>query len=875
MSAIKTKIQSNQKTLARKLKRENKNLNEEGVKKIIKENSKVNVDQTSSDFQTRFSGKKGIVEKREEKNKIKDEVQYINFNTKHRPNPLHEFNNFSPVITLIAMTKEEVNFPSVLLEEKSGYGKYVIAQTAGKTGNPANVSTFIDKSVQGNLEFLIDNLDIDSIIAPTKRNKHTQATNIRFEITEPYSVGLLISTMKIQAARAQQANASETEIGAFNHTKAPYALLIDYVGTVPGKKFDPVAQQVVSTNIEKEYPKRHVIPILFQQIQFRANQGGAVYDCIARPHMEYGLSDINNAIKEDITIKGQTVHEILQSGSDSLMYFLNQKGEYNEKARRYNKTNRVPDGEDFVILFPPENFNNGNLSKEFRTSILRDVSSGYDLTEQDSADENESQRVQNNNILKDYDPTARIEKLLRGEGDFNKDFFVNAVNKSGDLRTGGGIQINQLDGKEYTGNDIGKAKMVWDADVHRENTKIFPDFKENYSWWSGTYERDKLGINFNKKQITFPKGTLVTDIIEMVLILSEYGKKLGESIGDKDSEDGYTEWFRIIPQCFELKDSYVEAVTKSSHKLIVCNVMPYGVMNSTLKSDDQPVDYIEVINKNIVKRYDYLYTGRNQDILDFDLQYNFAFFNTILRDPNNTQSAEPGTKDTGTKKRKTKVFTTTDSVTGKSSQASEKGTSQGTSLQGTNDEAIATSFARDFNQRIINSSVDLIDINLTIHGDPYFLPNSGMSNYINMEKTDKERIEAGESYMENSDGQINFLPKQTLIQITFRSPIDIDKTQGTYIMPSATLIDRNGRQQTVTEFGGIFRVIEIRNEFRGGRFTQVLRCIRSGNMTIGDEKANVTSTTAYEDKEKVSNNAKTKDRKERRKNKKGLNNRSQ
>ena len=175
-----------------------------------------------------------------DKNKIVEETRKINFNNKHKPNPLHGFNNFSAIITLIAMTKEEVNFPNVLLE-KGDYGKFVIAQTAGKTGNRANTSTFIDKSVKGNLEFLIDNLELDSIVAPTKRNKHTQATNIRFEITEPYSIGLLIATMKIQAARAQQADASDKEIGAFNHVKAPYALLIDYVGTVPGKKFDPVS----------------------------------------------------------------------------------------------------------------------------------------------------------------------------------------------------------------------------------------------------------------------------------------------------------------------------------------------------------------------------------------------------------------------------------------------------------------------------------------------------------------------------------------------------------------------------------------------------------------------------------------------------------
>ena len=101
-----------------------------------KNNSKITVDKSTTN-------------EKNDKNKIVEEKRKINFNNKHRPNPLHDFNNFSAIITLIAMTKEEVNFPNVLLD-KGDYGKFVIAQTAGKTGNRANTSTFIDKSVKGN-----------------------------------------------------------------------------------------------------------------------------------------------------------------------------------------------------------------------------------------------------------------------------------------------------------------------------------------------------------------------------------------------------------------------------------------------------------------------------------------------------------------------------------------------------------------------------------------------------------------------------------------------------------------------------------------------------------------------------------------------------
>ena len=53
---------------------------------------------------------------------MKTEERIIRYQKRHIPNPLHEYNNFSPVITLIALTKEEVNFPFVL--KNTGDGQY-------------------------------------------------------------------------------------------------------------------------------------------------------------------------------------------------------------------------------------------------------------------------------------------------------------------------------------------------------------------------------------------------------------------------------------------------------------------------------------------------------------------------------------------------------------------------------------------------------------------------------------------------------------------------------------------------------------------------------------------------------------------------------
>ena len=50
-------------------------------------------------------------------------------------------------------------------------------------------------------------------------------------------------------------------------------------------------------------------------------------------------------------------------------------------------------------------------------------------------------------------------------------------------------------------------------------------------------------------------------------------------------------------------------------------------------------------------------------------------------------------------------------------------------LGGTELNSVQTAIARDFNDALVNSPVDLITANMTIMGDPYYIADSGMGNY--------------------------------------------------------------------------------------------------------------------------------------------------
>jgi hypothetical protein len=260
---------------------------------------------------------KGKVENNEEKKK-KPNVKIKEFIRDLIPNPLHDYESYNAVFTLAALTVEEVNFPNILYNRMP---LHPIAHSSGK-GKIEEVTFYKQAGVS--LEYFIDNVDIQSAVSPNPKSKFVQKSNISFTVTEPFSIGLFLQTMAIQAAKA-------SSDGNVEFTQAPYALIVDFVGTdVNGKIFR-------NNNLRK------VMPIQMTKAEIRANQAGAVYECTAAPWIETPTTDINNQINTDITLSGKTVYEMMQVGDDSLMGQLNFKGaELDKKAKKKEQLSTLP-----------------------------------------------------------------------------------------------------------------------------------------------------------------------------------------------------------------------------------------------------------------------------------------------------------------------------------------------------------------------------------------------------------------------------------------------------------------------------------------------------------------------------------------------------
>tara|TARA_R110000803_G_scaffold33714_2_gene73745 strand:+ start:324 stop:2759 length:2436 start_codon:yes stop_codon:yes gene_type:complete len=717
------------------------------------------------------------------------------------PNPLHDYESYNAVFTLAALTLEEVNFPNILYNRMP---LYPVAHSAGK-GNTKEVTFYKQAGVS--LEYFIDNVEIKSFISPNPKTKHVQRSEISFTVTEPFSIGLFLQTMQIQAGKA-------SDDGNVEFTQAPYALIVDFVGTdANGKIFR-------NNNLRK------VMPVQMTKAAIRASQAGAVYECTAAPWLETPTMDVNNQINTDITLSGKTVYEMMQVGDDSLMGQLNFKGaELDKKAKKKEELATVPT-DDFVIYFP-ENSEIEYTEAE-RKMVLKDRAT---LTNDGSGD------YFFNTVKQD-----KIVKTLLG----NNIKVTNEYTGS----SGQGVRVSQTEGEGsnafFLGNVIGASKMAINENNMAIMGKKFPDFEEKYDKRKKTFTRDGITLNLRAMTLSFKKGTRITDIIETVILLSEYAKNLTKNPDEMlNKQPGKHPWFRVRTKCFQLQDAFFKLKTKHHPRLNVFSIVPYQVPDTIFDDDTSMPSGYTVVRQNIVKGYNYLYTGLNKDILDFQLDYNFAFYNSA---PQNLNKSSSTSSAGGNKSIEKSSLATSQQQAKLTEAANDKPGSlasrvikaqKGTSGEGTENESAELKIARTMNDRIINGgTTDLMQMDLQIIGDPYFIPATGMMNsdepirffvdprpYAPTSKSDKNNG--------NGRGEINYQDTACFIEMNFQTPIDYQPGGDNFIFPQGGAY-KNGAGQTIRlgEFSGIFQVQTIVSSFRQGKFEQTLRINRQHNMTL-------------------------------------------
>jgi hypothetical protein len=368
------------------------------------------------------------------------------------------------------------------------------------------------------------------------------------------------------------------------------------------------------------------------------------------------------------------------------------------------------------------------------------------------------------------------------------------------------IVFPDLTEKKAPENPIASSSMGFDM----TNGGSYPFAKESEVLTpSGYLDQNAVTIDPTKRAFHFSQGQTITNIITEIVMVSEWGKKVVDPT--KINKDGTIDWFKIDVQ-IELLD--YDPVQNDFAKKINFFVIPYKVHSSIITKPTANATGYDELQKKIAKKYEYIYTGENNDLLTFDINLKTTFFNAIAPG----LKFQSGTNDPATNSASNKatdnvantaaVVTQTAAALSKLGYASfkEDGSMYLTRKGGAGNDDVRAAIARDFHNSVINNNVDLVNIEFEILGDPYWLTDSGIANYYSVAALDNPAV--------TIDGAMTYEGSDVYVYLFFATPFDIDDQTGLY------------KEIDESPFSGIYKIITVQSSFNDGVFRQKIAAIR-------------------------------------------------
>ena len=690
-------------------------------------------------------------------------------------NELHDYATHNYIWTLSAMYPGEINNPS---SYKGSTGKLPIVGQGG-LGNSKTVTTDDENNIGVNVESYIDNINIEQNFNSTPEHPTFDVASFSFEVVEPYSLGLFIQTMRVAAGKAGWAN--------FNH--APYLLSC----TFKGQKQDGTMHTLSVRNF--------VVSIT--SISMNSNASGSTYEVTAIPWNFRAMMDSVTTLPEDVRLEGSTVAEILATGEKSLAAYLNTR----QLKLQAQQRRTVPDV--YQIDFPLDiGFNAasgtgiGNFFQQIQGGLNKINNAVSAISSVGTALNNFGQALSNIGSISIGFDAGQVDPRLASAAGFAPDgrpvlsefqSLGASISNFGQSISVAGINIS---------NEIGNSPMI-------ESFNDFGDapFGNEDATWDPEkriFRRGNLEVSGERRVYTFKAGTRIDDVIENIILLSQWGQTRATAAV---TFPGYFLWFKIVP-----KQEIISTIDTRVGKVAVRNlyqVIPYFKDDSRISPLNSTGNYGDLVD-SCVKAYDYTYTGLNRDIVDFEVTFNNLF--TTMQTADNLQFALHDITSFGGSAvaQKNQRFSEAQEEIELAQNVTKFTQSVGNLVNlwraagGTFDETNPVKTAYSFRQALIQDG-GLINLNLEIWGDPYFLTDSAMGNYI----------ASANGFNINNDLTIDTVRSDCFVLVRFNNAVDY---QGNLLSPNDKGL-----------VSGVYRVESVYHTFNAGRFTSSLQLTRKEN----------------------------------------------
>ena len=326
-------------------------------------------------------------------------------------------------------------------------------------------------------------------------------------------------------------------------------------------------------------------------------------------------------------------------------------------------------------------------------------------------------------------------------------------------------------------------------------------------------------IDFNSGTYNIKPATSIMSVIEYAVRNSQYLTKqlvdpTANNVGISQFRLAFgnnLRWYRVIPK---ITLGAYDDVTKTYQKFITYYVKPWTV---SVKNPYAPLGRAS----GYTKKYDYIFTGQNRDVIDCKIDFDMLFYLQLTANVNKIRQTETQ----GASASDGAAQGSNAGITVPTSRLQPYGVNyiaanQQTSVRSGPDQGKAYRAADTSRDLTLNSRGDMINVKLRIIGDPHFIKQDDL--FYNQSLTPGNSM-----FVSNNNQSLVFDDGELYVYLNFESPTDYNDATGLAI-PGIS-------PYQYSAFRGVYKIIKIDNEFRSGKFEQVLDLAR---LPIDDDIRN-------------------------------------
>jgi len=694
-------------------------------------------------------------------------------------NRLHQYNNYTYGLSLHALT--QADYKQLNNNPKQFKINHTLISSASR--HHATRSEFFTD------DFYFEELKLGTVIGLNATSRSGNAIEISFTIIEPYGMTLINRLLDL----------SEKTLQIENYLQVPYLLEIDFFGYN-----DAGAQEKKIAELNKK------IPIKLINMKMRATVKGTEYQITAVPFNHQANFSNTQSLKTTVEVTAGTVGEYLNeqgANAATIKSFANsiqtevKKDDERKEAIASIKITNYDDGTELVKDSDPT-----LKTKQATTPVVKDKTS----TPAGSAS--------NLNFV------IKTDQGLAAA--YNAWYQALIINKEKNITVPDEIFF------KITSDKIKNALLVPPKKLNENKKPMNDDPSAIAVQLKNDNPNGPAAVQSGqetRQTFTVNAGTSIQSIVEQVITNSEYitnqlkrdgdqnkdmsiptsAKDLSKAVGNKNIN-----WFKVVPHIELTKFDNQRQAWGKKITFIISEYIYYNTSDDRAAKSQLP---------NAVKDYQYFYTGKNQDVISFDIDFNALFFTAIQVDKNAKAATSKAlnNNDANTASDSSEISIKTGYGNPTNPEQIPMPLNVSNSSGGNLGSAEAqknTSFRDSLYSQM---GGDMLNLKLNIIGDPDFIKQDDIlyTALTTDYKPNQQFVDGEASSLVMDRGAI-------YCRVTFKTPADINEATGglAYYKGDST-----------SSFSGLYRVLKVSSEFRSGKFMQTLETVRQINQP-GDGK---------------------------------------